>query len=334
MRETSRTRYAILMASSLEVATGETQTYRCPLCLAPFPVSQADTLTWDHFPPQSIGGRDRDVALICHTCRSRWDRIDANLHRLQLRDSFEQQHPGMIPVTLSFPGQGPIRGLRHRAAVGAKAGSIIILGRPASNPDHVTDRLVSYLDDQFGKETVSDLTLQFQEEREMVFSRRQAELSFLKAAYLALFNCFGYPYILSDGLARIREQMVNPNANCLDGFALVFSPPPRGYDRQIELALVYSPAALTSLAVFFLGYGLSRWCVAFLPIPAQPGLPMYGRLADSLRDAGGMGLLWIDRSARPVTDRSVIVVDEHGVERPLYTGQEKPRANPCLRSLK
>ncbi len=320
MRETPRTRFATLMANSLEATTGETHTYRCPLCLTPFAVEEADTLTWDHFPPQSIGGRDRDTALICHACRSRWDRTDANLHRLQLRDGFEQQHPGMIPVTLSIPGQGPIRGLRHKAAVGAKDGSIIILGRPESNPDHVTGRLVDYLDGQSGKETVPDHTLQFQEEREMVFSRRQAELSFLKATYLALFNCFGYPYILSDGLARIREQMVDPNASCLDGFALVFSPPPLGYDRQIEIALVYSPAALTSLAVFFLGYSLSRWCVAFLPIPAQASLPAYGRLADSLRDAGRMDLVWIDRSARPVADRSVIVVDEHGVERPLYTG--------------
>ena len=311
--------YAEMFSRSLEVATGETGIYRCPLCLAAFDIEDADSLTWDHYPPRSIGGRDRDTVLVCGDCHRRWDRIDAELARLERRDEFEKLYSGMVPVILAIPDEPDARGLRHRMALKVDEGSIVLVGRPQDNAAEATWRLVDCLERVASERNWNGLRITLCTDHALIFKRPLAERSFLKAAYLAAFDCLGYPYILSQALEPVREQMRQPEVARLEHHTLKFCPQPPGFDREILLAYVHTPEPLIGLAIFFLGYALSRWCVTLLPLPAHLGLPKYdAKLDQTLRNAGRMGFVRFERSRELITNRKLILVDQAGKEWPIY----------------
>ncbi len=311
--------YAELFSRSLNVVTGESGLYRCPLCLTAFDVEDADSLTWDHYPPQSIGGRNRDAVLVCEDCHGRWDRTDAELARLVRREEFDRQYPAMEPVILRISDDPYARGLRHREAIKIDEGSILLLGRPEHNAKEATQRLIEFLNQVASDGKWDGLKITVRTDPGLTYSGRRVERSFLKAAFLAAFDCLGYPYILSQALEPVREQMRQPEITRLAHHTLTFSPQSPGFDREVLLAYVHTPESLTGLAVFFLGYALSRWCVTLLPLPAYPGLPKYdGKLDQVLRDAGHIGFVSFERSRELIIDKELVLVDERDEEWPLY----------------
>lgn len=311
--------YAKRFSESLEVIEEKSGLYRCPLGQEDFDVRDADSLTWDHYPPQkSIGGRDRDKVLVCKGCREKWDRIDAELVKLINREEFDQLYPGMIPVKLSIPDEPYVKGLTLRAAMGIQDNSdwtqVSIQGRSERNPKDATQRLDKFMKQVADEGKWDGLKQHVTSDPTLTYSERLVECSFLKAAYLAAFDCLGYPYILSPELSTIRQQMREPKVAHLTNHTLLFSPQPPGYDREILLAYMQSPEPLTGLAVFFLGYNLSRWCVTFLPLPGRSGLPEYGRLDQALYESGEMKFVGIERSQDLITSKELTLVDANGKE--------------------
>ncbi|MBM3302020.1 MAG: hypothetical protein FJY85_18980, partial [Deltaproteobacteria bacterium] len=228
--------YAELFSKSLQVATGESGLYRCPLCLAAFAVVDADSLTWDHYPPQSIGGRDRGAVLVCQDCRRRWNHVDAELVPLMRREEFDRLYPGMEPIVLRIPNDTYVQGLRHREAIGIQEDSVRLIGRPEHNAEEATQRLTQFLDQVASEGKWNGLKVTVSVDPSLAYSGRRVEHSFLKAAYLAAFDCLGHPYVLSPALDTIRRQMREPEATHLERHTLVFSPQPPGFDREILLA--------------------------------------------------------------------------------------------------
>ena len=134
--------YAEFFSKSLEIATGESQVYRCPLCLAPFDTSEADMLRWDHYPPRSIGGRSGDKVLVCEKCHKQWSRTDAELVPLKRREKLNQLCPGTEPIILRIPDEPYVRGLAHREVIDFGEDTIRLFGRPEDNSQEATQRLV------------------------------------------------------------------------------------------------------------------------------------------------------------------------------------------------
>ena len=318
-----KTTYAKFFSESLEVVTGESGLYCCPLSLGRAPVEDADSLTWDHYPTKSIGGRDRHVVLVCQGCQTRWTRTDAELDLLRKRDEFDKSYPGMKPVILSIPEEPEVPGLRHRAAFSAKEGSWQLFGRPEHNKEEVTRRLSEFLAKVTAEKRWDGLKVNIASDPGLTYSRRLVGSALLKAAYLAAFDWLGYPYILSSDLDEIRERLEEPGSASPSGFPLVFFPHQPGSDRKVLVTRLHTPAALTSLAVFFLGYELNRSCVVFLPLPSRPGFPKLDNLDQTLQESGGLGFVMLGRSRKQIADPEVWIVDEQGKEWPIYDAEDE-----------
>lgn len=312
----NKLRYGQRFSESLQAVTGEVGYYACPLCLARFPLQEAEALTRDHYPPQSIGGRDSDTVLVCEVCRERWAQTDAHIDRLKRRDEFDREYPGMLPIVASMPNARTIKGLRHRAALLIDKDGLEIHARPEANPPEANRRLTELLAGE--PRNLNGIQLRIDKEARYRFDYRAVERSFLKAAYLAAFSTLGYPYILSTQVTPIREQMLRPDADIFAGHMVVLAPQPDGRDRVTSLAYFYDPPAATGLAVFFEGYRMRQWCIVFLPVPALPGYPQYDMLQHAVFQAETVGYLPIDRSIDLISRTELIVRDEDGKEWPVY----------------
>ena len=227
--------YAELFSKSLEVITGESGLYRCPLCLKASAVADADSLTWDHYPPRSIGGRDCDTALVCQDCHRRWSRTDAELVKLMRREEFDRLYPDMEPVILRIPGEPYVQGLRHREAIGIREDSIHLTGRPEHTPEEATQRLTEFLNQVTSEGKWDGLEMTVSTDLHLTYSPRRVVRSFLKAAYLAAFDHLGYPYILSPALNAIRQQVREPEVAHLKHFKMLLCPQPTESDSEIAL---------------------------------------------------------------------------------------------------
>src|SRR5215204_3105968 len=126
--------YGQRFAKSWQVMTNETDVYACPLCLTRYPLAEIETLTWDHYPPRSIGGRDGDTVLVCEECRSKWASIDLEIARLRDVEEFQKAYPGTVPFIQRFPGTPGLQNSTMRVAVSVAEGGIMIIGRPEENP--------------------------------------------------------------------------------------------------------------------------------------------------------------------------------------------------------
>lgn len=314
----ARKAYADRFSESLRVFTNEVGQYACPLCLTRFPVSAVSTLTWDHYPPRSIGGRASDTVLVCGDCQRRWDAIDADVDRLKKRAKFEANYPDAVPAVLQLPGVHSIRGLSHRVALRVSGNTVEIIGRTEKNPDHVTDRLVQFLHQLSSTSDVSGLSINVQSDTGEEYSPSRVALAFLKAAYLAAFNCLGYPYILADELAAIRQQMLDPQLDVFRNRPLIITPPSSEIQPQIILGYVHEPESLTSLAVFFIGYYIRPWCAVLLPLPAHPGLPDYANIDQLVHEISQIGIVTFDRHINAIYDPEVVLVDQNDNQWPIY----------------
>ena len=314
----NRSTYAERYSESLEAVTGEKQVYRCPLCLDPTPIADASSLTWDHYPPRSVGGRRADKVLVCEACRQRWNLVDEELVRLRRRDAFDRKYPGMEPRVLSVPGERTVRGLRQRVAVDVQEGQIRFFGRTEINQEGATHRITEFLGCISSESGWEGLELRIASDESLSYSGSLVESAFLKTAFLAAFDWLGYPYVLSAALDQVRRQMLEPGIEHVSQSQLVFSPQPPGYDRQILLAYVHTPEALASLGVFLLGYHLSRWRVVFLPLPAQARSPECEKLEQTVRSAWQLDFVHFARSPAYLTDQNLIVIDQQGREWPVY----------------
>ncbi len=188
--------YELGKKAVMKITSRQTLGYVCPICLRCF--ENLDELTEEHVPPESIGGE-----VLCLTCREcnciAGYSVDAQVQREQLSRTFIVKNgrarkaklivgDAKVNIDLRFSEQG---------------GEINILGD--QNDPKVVETLKPILKEiiQSGKSfNLRDI---------VSYSRKAADIGYLKTAYLAAFAKFGYSYILRPALNRVRQQIKEPS---------------------------------------------------------------------------------------------------------------------------
>lgn len=269
--------YGQRFATSLYVVTQEADIYACPLCLTRVDLTKIESLTWDHYPPQSIGGRDRDTVLICEECRKRWDRIDAQVNVVKKHHEFHRQFPDATPARIRYSDVSGRPGPKIRVALSPHEEGIRTVARPGSNSPQLINHINQIEQELKASGRLINQPVVLETDQDLSFDQRVVERAFLKAAYLAAFNCLGYPYILSPALALVRQQMLDPTVEVFP-YRTAFSPFNEAADREVVTAYIQNPPQLAGFGIIFEGYNLSNDFMVILPGREALLLPDYSYL--------------------------------------------------------
>ncbi len=258
-------------SESLKVASGEEGKYRCPICLRSFQYGELSKLTWDHFPPEKIGGSKR--VLVCRDCNVGLGGrlLESNLPRYQKRSEFEKEFPGHLPMKYSSGG------IVIRGAVRASPDKIEFHPRTEDKFESAREQFKGDLEEAHTENKWDGKQFSLSTDKELSYSKQYLELAFLKSAYLASFKFFGYPYILQEPLEKIRGQILKPNDNVLGCFSI--ARPNQCEGRIIRLSYISAPVSLASFLITFEGFKIDRDFGVFLPLPGDHKLSIYSKLA-------------------------------------------------------
>lgn len=191
--------------------------YICPICRRGFGTDDLrdGRLTGEHVPPQSVGGR-----LMCLTCKdcnnTAGTALESHLKAREEVESFARAVAGDGAVE-SYVATLHIGDDSFQVEVSTKPGEAVeIVGSEERNPPGYSKRLQGVLD-SLGESGEWD------GQRFSITSRKhyhpwRVQVALLKAAFLAAFARFGYRYALHPTLNVVREQIRNPNSQCLSSF--------------------------------------------------------------------------------------------------------------------
>lgn len=185
-------------AAFAAVSNPRTYGYVCPLCLSGF--EEEDLLTLEHVPPKSVGGKP--ICLTCRQCNSSAGHsVDAAVFRESVSSSFLASGAGPVRATLAA-GDAVVNVVVERDESGT---NMRIVGK-ASDPTNVA-KLRTYL--EASDETTLRLT------HRGGYTRREAEIGYLKSAYLVTFAKFGYRYVARKIFNLARHQIAEPKEKLL-----------------------------------------------------------------------------------------------------------------------
>jgi hypothetical protein len=241
-----------------QLASG--QWYMCPLCMSLYTVDEIDTngLTVEHVPPRSIGGRP--LVLTCRPCNNgAGHRLDAHLERRERLRRFGG--PGALGESLEVTLT--IAGIVNRGSMRLDADRRVLLtGNPKQNNPADVAELSRRLPELMtpGRE----INVEFRD----TFDSESAQLSLVRAGYLAAFALFGYAYILRPEFDRIRAAIAQRHDDTFDPPVVRLESVDDDFRR---IAIATKPASLAGHVVICIG----RYGVVLPPVPL-PGAPSYG----------------------------------------------------------
>jgi hypothetical protein len=184
-----------------KLAKREIPGYVCPICLRVFEC--LDELTEEHVPPASVGGK-----VLCLTCREcncgAGHSVDAQVHREKLSRCFLGADGGTKRAKMVVEGIEVNIDLRWDE----KGPKIQVLGGE-NNP-----KTVGALKAALAGVVKSGRSFNLRDA--VSYSRRDADIGYLKSAYLAAFAKLGYTYILRAALNRVRQQIQEPTCRVLE----------------------------------------------------------------------------------------------------------------------
>ena len=169
--------------------------YVCPICLEAF---WAGELTGEHAPPASIGGRV--VCLTCTSCNSEGGRL------VDSAVAAERRFRGFLrSPSETYDAKLTAQSTQINVEVSRfKSGYSIVIPGERNDPIRVAELKGRVLG-------MREMKLTHGEN----FTRRQADVGFLRAAYLLTFAKLGYRFVISPALETVREQIRNPAARIL-----------------------------------------------------------------------------------------------------------------------
>jgi hypothetical protein len=211
----------------------------CPCCLMAYGPDALDAgvFTAEHVPPKAVGGRR--LVLTCQDCNhSAGSAFDVHAERREaMHDLLTGRAPGR-PVRAELAvGDATIRGNLHRAGDG-----FLMVEVPKANDPKIVEEAIRALERNAADGTGGRFGLRLTERMLPV----RAQLSWVRAAYLAAFAALGWRYVFLRYLEPLRAQLADPTAELLPPLAMVDLAAPR--DRR-QLLLVREPHELRSLAV-------------------------------------------------------------------------------------
>lgn len=232
--------------------------YGCPICLRVFAQAalEARVLTWEHAPPESIGGQP--VCLTCTECNNTsGHELDHHMATAERLTAFAQMRDVELRATLS------VGGVQQRGRLGVRNGAFYWEGVPEADPPGVVDRLIEEMDrlvdlgeDAAGSEVKASFDLKLDE--------RRLRIGWMRAAYLVAFAALGYRYVLHPSLDRLRQQIRDPD---LDGF---IAPIAIDYDAPLDRRMLFLTEGDDDVAGLLVGVGKRR---VWLPHIADDGYP-------------------------------------------------------------
>ena len=177
--------------------------YACPLCMRGF--RSPSELTREHVPPKAVGGKE--MVLTCAPCTNvagsaldvHWDLaqrgemfaagalMKPTKARLRIADD-------SVPVTLTAAGDG-----------------ILLIGAPQASEPGALRRITDHYEAASLEPTDFEFHIEFGEHHP-----RRAQVSHLRAGYLAAFAKFGYRYAAR--LALVRQQIAFPGNDLISNF--------------------------------------------------------------------------------------------------------------------
>lgn len=218
--------------------------YPCPLCTTRKLFSKTDLdngiLTAEDVPPESVGGRK--ILLTCHSCNtSQGGRIDThNKPREQFVDSLTGTR--IWPVR----GETTVGGLTARGDIYTGPGQVgFAYVKNRNNPAEreMFEHALRY---------PANIRRQFRLTPKFVWG--QAELSVVRAAYLASFALFGWAHIFRDVYTPLRERLASATAPDLPPLVGIHRD---GTPSDNKLFLVTGPPPFEGLLLV----RIARWLV-------------------------------------------------------------------------
>lgn len=195
----------------------EDELYGCPLCVRGFPRESVEQriLTWEHVPPDSIGGKR--LLLTCQACNSTSGHsLDA---AIAAREEINQFIEALVLKGGEFNGRLKLRMSDEilNTHVTITDGEVTMEVREGNNDPAGPKRLQESLDRHVEDGTWEGST--FQLSTHTRYNNRYAKLGDLRVGFLAAFARLGYRYAYSQELAPVRRQLQSPDEEILpDGF--------------------------------------------------------------------------------------------------------------------
>ncbi|HMJ46804.1 MAG TPA: HNH endonuclease [Ferruginibacter sp.] len=268
------------------------EAYLCPLCFDPFTRESlnpacANPLTFDHNPPESLGGKQG--VLTCKNCNSKagHDLDNQLLARLNELDFIELNPNSKARTTLESDNYKVTTDIFIDKDKTFK----INIDRKNSNPKHVDNFLAnkkytykginSFLENDNLLESGLNWQLNFKMKVPTKSIERNAEIALLKIAYLYAFQKFGNGFLINGGLYKVREQILNPEKNILPKvFWLKYDFP----EDAIGLNIVSNSKDLQCFLVIFnlSTKSCKRQFAIALPGASAPGVEIYKNIESIL----------------------------------------------------
>jgi hypothetical protein len=194
--------------------------YACPCCLMAYGPDALDAgiFTAEHVPPKAVGGRR--LLLTCQSCNSSaGSTFDVHAERREaLHDLFTSRAPGRALRAEFAVGDTIIRGDIHRIA-----DSFFMAGVPEANNPKDVEEATRTLEGWGVEEAGGRIGIRLSETLLPV----RAQLSWVRASYLAVFAALGWRYVFLKYLEPLKAQLADPAASLLPPLAMVDLAAPR-----------------------------------------------------------------------------------------------------------
>lgn len=181
--------------------------YICPICLKI--INDINELTYEHVPPKSLGGKK--LCLTCRCCNSTAGyTIDSAMHREQGFRNFLSPNGHRSRVKIEVEGQV----INAEMFQEPNFTNIKIL--PNNNPA-VANQVEERIMDSGSAPPSINITVWGG------YRQKEADVGYLRAAYLAAFAKFGYRWIFTSETHIIRRQIQNPRDTLIQNFRVGLS---------------------------------------------------------------------------------------------------------------
>lgn len=267
--------------------------YACPCCLVAYPEAIASqVLTIEHVPPDALGGKG--MLLTCKRCNNEAGRhFDAHaikraeVHNLLLGRGTNR------PVRAVFLADGiPVRG-----EVQSSGSGWFMQGVPKQNDPTITEAHERALREASERGEAPQFKFTITER----FAPHQADVSWIRSAYLAAFAALGWRYILQAALDPVRELL---KSDLPTDFPLIIGFNPQMDSSARAVMIVDEPESLSSVHVVIGHYSV------FLPDPW--GTLTLQELAESLaasRDSEGKVTCTLNGLTAPWPTKPLYLLD-------------------------
>lgn len=186
----------------VEVTPHDTDVFVCPLCFRCFTRDALDAqlLSLDHIPPESLGGKRGDATLVCVECnRSAGSELESKLvTALRVGDVWSMTPGATIDTQYSPFPDDDTRWLAAKLQSSSDGFSII------GDPKRTDPELIDMVSDPDFVSSIKSFRVRLPNP-----DMRLTSIALLKTAYLFLFRVYGYWAISPRPMNKIREQIHN-----------------------------------------------------------------------------------------------------------------------------